>query len=409
MRDENRDNRLDEIMKNALASEVEPEEELNRRIIQRWKERTDMKRQIRKKICAVAAACGVLMVSVTAGAAVKYLKPAEAAKRAGIEQDKIQAAFLSEDAVEINESKDAGEYRFTLLGITTEQGLEDCAISGKVQAQGDIYAIVAVEHLDGTPMPDTSEDAYTGGEFFMSPLVEGLMPWQYNTASMGGGYSDFVENGILYRVIASDDITMFADRNLYLCISDTAFYDTDAYCYDEASGAITRNEDYDGVNLLFELPIDAASADQEKAASYLKNLESSQEDALDEEEASDEERIDAAAKEVSSLIEEIQTQILNGEEEKALEGAELFAEKTKTVSKQNGVYAYEVTFEGENGELEDTSTMYFYEENIKNGKDVMLGYGDYNESTGKFEGLYISILTENGDGTAEVRSYYKKI
>lgn len=267
------------------------------------------------------------MITVSAGAAVKYLKPAEAAEKAGIESEKIEAAFLSKDAIEINESKDAGDYRFTLLGITTEQGIAASQFSQEVTAQGDIYAIVAVEHMDGTPMPDTSDDAYSELTFFMSPLVDGLTPWQYNTASMGGGYSDFVENGILYRVIASDDITMFADRGLYLCISDTTFYDTNAYNYDEASGKIARNENYEGINLLFDLPIDEDRADQEKAAEYLKNLESDR-TKEDVSETDEEKGWDAAAEELSASIDEICARITGGEEEKALEGTELLADLT---------------------------------------------------------------------------------
>lgn len=185
MRDNKLENKVDEIMKIALASDKEPGEELNRRILKSWKERTDMKKQMVKRIYAVAAACGALTIAVSAGAAVKYLKPAEAAEKAGIESEKIEAAFLSKDAIEINESKDAGDYRFTLFGITTEQGIAASQFSEEVTAQGDIYAIVAVEYMDGTPMPDTSDDAYSELTFFMSPLVDGLTPWQYNTASMG--------------------------------------------------------------------------------------------------------------------------------------------------------------------------------------------------------------------------------
>ena len=141
MKDNYTDKKVDEIMKIALASEVEPEEELNQRIIRRWKEQTIMKKQIARRVYAAAAACSVLMVGVTVGAAVKYLGPEEVAQRSGMEQEKILTAFSSEDAIEINESQEAGGYRFTLMGITTEQGLEESAISEEVRVHGDMYAI----------------------------------------------------------------------------------------------------------------------------------------------------------------------------------------------------------------------------------------------------------------------------
>ena len=144
MRNNDTDKKVDEIMKNALASEVEPGEELNQRIILRWKEHTNMKKQVARKVYAVAAACGVLMVSVTVGAAVKYLTPEQVAERSGMDQEKIQAAFQSPDAIEINESQEAGDYRFTLMGITTEKGLEESDVSAEINVQGDMYAIVAV-------------------------------------------------------------------------------------------------------------------------------------------------------------------------------------------------------------------------------------------------------------------------
>lgn len=403
MRDKNLENKVDDMMKIALASDEEPGEELNRRILRSWKEQTNMKRQVAKKIYAVAAACGALMITVSAGAAVKYLRPAEAAERSGMESERIEAAFESKDAIEINESKEAGDYRFTLLGITTEQGINASQISGELNVRGDIYAIVAIERMDGTPMPDTSDEAYSDLRFFMSPLVDGLTPWRYNTISMGGGYSDFVENGILYRVIVSDDITMFADRDIHLCVSDTTFYDTNAYYYDEASGEITRNESYEGINLLFDLPIDADRADAEKAAEYMKALEASW-SSEDTEEVDEEEGWDVATGKIEEMINEICDQIVNVEEEKALEGAELIPEYTQIVTEENGLYQYKCSFD-----VEEEEIIYFYKDNFKNGKDVMICYGDYNEESVSIEGIYISVLTEMGDGTAEINTYYKEL
>ncbi len=92
---------------------------------------------------------------------------------------------------------------------------------------------------------------------------------------MGGSYTEKIKDGILYRIIKCDDIALFADRQIYLSILDNTFYQKDAYHYNEVDGTISRDESYDGINLLFELPIDKSRADKEKAAQYLRELEKS--------------------------------------------------------------------------------------------------------------------------------------
>lgn len=394
---QSKNDRLDEIMKMALASEVKPEERLNRSIIQQWKEQTDMRKWTAGKIHAAAAAAACLvLVTVTAGAAVRYLNSKEIAERT--QPKEIAAAFEGQDAIEINEVKEAGGYRFTLLGITKGAALVESALSEVIPDLEGTYATIAIERLDGMPMPSTSEDAYGDLSFFISPLIEGLTPWQYNIASMNGGYADFEERGVLYRFISCDDIEKFADHNIHLCVIDSAFYDTNAYHYEESTGEITRNEEYNGINLLFDLPIDAEKADPVAAEAYLKELEASwTSDEADGESANpDEDDIDRQ-------IENITNQILNGEEDKALEGAELLEDKTKTVEETDGSYEYEFSAEGQ------TSHIYFYTANFKNGKDVQISYTDYDEATDQFKGIFISILTVNGDNTAEIRTYKKAL
>ena len=274
MRDDRREEYTDQILKRALVSGMEPDEKLNRKILQKWEECNDMrKKSVRRVYMATAAAACMLLVTVTAGAAARYLNPAEAAEKA--ECAEIAAAFRGEDALEINESKEGGAYRFTLMGITSSESLDSVSSSAEFSSPGETCAVIAIERLDGAPMPSVSEDAYGDLELFISPLIEGLAPWQYNMASMNGGYSAFVQNGVLYRVIACDDISKFADRKLWLCVLDSTFYDVDAYRYDDTTGQIARSEDYNGINLLFDLPLDPEKADPAAAELYLKELEAS--------------------------------------------------------------------------------------------------------------------------------------
>ena len=89
---------------------------------------------------------------------------------------------------------------------------------------------------------------------------------------MHGGYHQFIENGVLYRLIECDDIELFADKKLYLCVSDTNFFSVDAFSFDEETGVITEKPDYNGLNILFDLPLDAAKANPEKAKAYVDAL-----------------------------------------------------------------------------------------------------------------------------------------
>ena len=77
-------------------------------------------------------------------------------------------------------------------------------------------------------------------------------------------------DGVRYLLVACDNVEIFADRDVVLCVSTgSPFYNTEAFHYDEATGAITAEPDYAGVNLVFDLPLDAAKADPTAAQAFL--------------------------------------------------------------------------------------------------------------------------------------------
>lgn len=121
-------------------------------------------------------------------------------------------------------------------------------------------------------MPDISEDAYGELEFLVTPFIRGYNPVTYNAFAFGGGYTDTVINGVLYRIMECDNMEKFADRDLYLGVLDSTFYRKDAYYYDEASGEISRSESYEGLNALFQLPLDESKADPEAAKIYMETF-----------------------------------------------------------------------------------------------------------------------------------------
>lgn len=282
---------LDDLLKQALTPADEPNFWLNQRIInlveegdkienrifnlcaekKRRKEEKNMDK-IQKRVPAAALVAAVIGIgSITAYAGWKYLSTEKVAEKFG--DQKLAEAFTGEDDVLINESQSFGGYNVTLLGIVSGKSLSQYERMSDGSVLDDrTYIVTALERADGTPMPDTSDDAYDIGAFFVSPLIEGYNPGLYNAVTMNGNSSEFAEDGILYRLTECDNIEIFADRGLYLCVNDGTFYNGDAYRYDEATGEITRNEGYEGLNALFDLPLDVSKANPQAAEKYLKGL-----------------------------------------------------------------------------------------------------------------------------------------
>ncbi len=267
------DNELDKLLKHALTPTDEPDFWLNQKIVNQEKEQEKrMGRKKRRLSTAAAVATLVLCISsVTVYAGRKYLAPDAVAEN--IQDTKLAKALLSEEAFVINETQSYGDYRVTLLSIVSGELLSNyphCNEKGIITDR--TYAVVAIENADGTPMPDTSEDAYGDLEFFASPLIGDYDPAFYNIASMSGDYTEVMEEGILYRILACDNVAIFADHDLYLCVSEGGFYNKEAYQYDELTGKISRIEEYAGLNALFHLPMDISNANPEEAAEYIAGL-----------------------------------------------------------------------------------------------------------------------------------------
>lgn len=265
---------FDVLLKHALTPTDEAGFALNQSIIAQIKEETGMEKRKKRRFSAAAAAAvaAVCVSSVTVFAAWKYLSSADVAEK--IEDTKLAEAFLGDDAVVINEKQSYGGYDVMLMSIVSGKTLSEYPYCNEEASilEDRTYAVVAIERSDGEPMPDISDEDYGETRFFVSGLIGGYDPAFYNIASMNGGYSEINEDGVLYRLVECDDLEIFADHTLYLCVSDGVFYNRDAYIYEKATGDISRNEAYEGLNALFRLPVDAAKADPEKAAAYIESL-----------------------------------------------------------------------------------------------------------------------------------------
>lgn len=343
---------------------------------------------------AAAAAAVVLASTITVGAAMRFFTPKEAA----LELSGVEAAelFESDDAVYINETQEGKQYNYTLLGITEGANILQLDTEGERLDKDAFYAVVAVSNKDGSNLSlNDFWDSENG--HFISPLIQGLEPWRYNIASMNGGYSEMEKNGVVYRMINCDKIGYFADRNLYLCISDTNFYETDAYDYDEQSGLITRNEDYEGTNLLFDLPIKSDRANARLAEEYLKELEKEWNSDTEEETENDAGIENPGALADYTLYSETLDQAPETLKD-VLPEAGMAVTDTQTVSKKEDGFCFEQILE--DGE---SNHIVFYKDSFKDG---IATSSQYSESEAEAT-LFIAVAELNEDGTATCR-FFKK-
>lgn len=326
------DKKLDQLLKNALSTDFEPDVELNTRIMQKVKGNDRMKiKRIRRMPAAAVICLTLLCCSVTAFAAWKYIKPAQVAVESGDKQ--LAAAFESKDAISMNETQEYGDYTVSLLGAVSGDNLSDFCSADSGVSTSKTYAVVAIGKKDGSPMPDTSSEEYGKVPFFVSPLIQGLDPNQYNITTMNGGYVEIVKDGIMYRMIECDNVELFSDRGLYLCVSDTSFYDRDAYAYDEKTGEISVNSGYEGMNLLFDLPLNKDKADEKAAEEYLSKLAQSQS------QDSQAETADKSTEEANATEETVDVNEI-------IKGWTLVSEEKVTPDADNRVY---YSYETENG------------------------------------------------------------
>lgn len=276
------DEKLDLILKQALSPEIDDcdvkiktmDMERKENMINYEKNKNFKKSSVKswKHATAAAAAIAVMMVSsITAYAAWRYFSAKDVA--AEIADNRLAQEFEQNNWMDECETQTYGNYDITLLGIVSGDEISShLSKTDSGELDGDkTYMAVAIAHSDGTPMPDPSKTDEE--QFYVSPYIEGLDPARYNASVLGGNNTLFVSDGIQYRLLETDNIECFADRKIYMGVSEGEAYDDKAYVYDSVSGDISRNESYEGVNALFTLSIDSNLADQKRAAEVIAAMD----------------------------------------------------------------------------------------------------------------------------------------
>ena len=234
---------------------------------------------MRKHRLPVAVAVGLAAACLGGGvyAAGVMLNASQAARAMG--ESNVAALFETDGAIAVNETQSDAGYEVTLLGLVTGDHLTDTWSSGWTDGapeNGTTYAVVAVRKSDGTPMPELTDetDPFRLSDSFAQPrlAIPDLQPAEY---WLNPERKDVVQDGVRYLLIGCDNVEIFADRDVVLCVSTgSAFYNTEAFRFDTATGAVTANPEYTGVNLVFDLPLDESKADPEAARNFIDEWKS---------------------------------------------------------------------------------------------------------------------------------------
>ena len=168
---------------------------------------------VKKKgfIRAVSIAAAVAMLTVSAYAASRLLSPAQVADMHG--NAALAQAFESGDAVQINQSVQTENLFVTLAGLVSGKNLSGLTDQAD---QARTYAVMILESLDGTPL---DRGDFSLMDYTVTPLVAGFTPWSVNNWTLDAGVSLLEQDGVLYYLLDTQNIEMFADHTVYM-----AFY-----------------------------------------------------------------------------------------------------------------------------------------------------------------------------------------
>ena len=243
-------------MYRELFDKINASDELKAKIEERIDASMKNKKGFSLKITLLAA-CLVLVLSVGAVAAYRYLTAGQAAREMG--DKKLAISF--DGGEEMNITAEESPYRATLLGVCSGENLSDFGSSDEEIAPERTYAVLAIERTDGTEV--SLDDG-----LMVSPLVQGLDPMRFSVFSMGGSSTRRVVDGIMYWIVECDSIECLADRQMYMAVYDGLAPNT-AYSMDAETGEISPKAEYDKVNMLLKFRLDPSKADPDKAQALI--------------------------------------------------------------------------------------------------------------------------------------------
>ncbi|MDY3281769.1 hypothetical protein [Dysosmobacter sp.] len=212
----------------------------------------------KKTTLLIAAAIALLTLSVSA--ALVWLTPAQVAERTA--QPLLAAAFESDSAVVINESRTVGDCTVTLSGLVSGADLSRCPAEYNGELISDrTYAVFSLARTDGQPLEELPDS------LSYSPLVSGYHVRAVNSWTLGAGCQSFVEGGVAYYLYDTRNLEMFADHTVYFAVYEGGVPSPALFPTVE-DGTISLAPDVTGA--LFTLPLDPAQADPAAAEAFVE-------------------------------------------------------------------------------------------------------------------------------------------
>jgi len=247
---------------------------------QKTLQKTTIKSKSRKNILLAAVTAAILItLSGISIATYHFLKPSAEVIH-GFGFSGLSEVFNGEDALEINASQTAGGYIITLMSIATGSDIPD----DKLNAVGgglfdeSTFVLIEIKKEDGSPMQEpiyydetvSEEDRLIKPDlFYVSPFVKGYKPSDVNSQRLIPFGGSMILDGIKYILIECSSLTAFANHGVYIGVTSGDVPNFEAFILNEETGEITSNPGFEGVNILFELPLDISLADPKKAQAIL--------------------------------------------------------------------------------------------------------------------------------------------
>lgn len=225
------------------------------------KERMEMSFPKTKKIAVLIAACLALLI-VSVSAAVLLLSPSEVAELH--DQPLLAEAFNSKDAIRIDETVESGDYAITLLGLVTGENLD---VLNQDLDNAHTYSVLALQRLDGEPLETQTFDFM---QYTMTPLVAGYAPTAVNNWTLDAFASGCAKDGVYYYLLDTQSVEMFAGHTVYMAFYEGMAPNNSIFTVAD-DGSIAFAEDFEGVQALFTLPLDASKADPAAADTFVES------------------------------------------------------------------------------------------------------------------------------------------
>jgi hypothetical protein len=248
----------------------------------KFMQKTTKRRVPTNRVLLAAAIAAVLItMSGIAVAAFHFLTPGEVMDNLGVSV--LGATFNGDNALNVNSTQSDGDFIITLMSVTLGNDIPDeqlNAVGGGVSGDS-VYALFAIRRADGSPMMswesfDPSENMEDPDTlissldlFYVSPFIGGFQPNLVNSQVLSRFGAVMVIDGIKYILIECGDLSVFADLGVYIGVISGDIPNYEAFILNEETGEILPNPEFEGINVIFELPFDKSLADPEKAQALL--------------------------------------------------------------------------------------------------------------------------------------------